>query len=302
LIVVKELYKLFGRVKALDKVNMIVPKGICGLIGPNGAGKTTLIHILAGLIKPDSGRVEVLGMDPWSQRYELMRRMGFLLEKPVFPMNITAMRYILHVARAKGLPDDEAVEALRKANLLNHAERKISGYSAGMKVRLGLAKAMIGKPELVVLDEPTANLDPSGRIELLKLIKTMHRDEGASFLISSHVLPELQKVCSWVCLMNEGRVIEQGFVEDLLDKYASKTYAIRVSKPRELAEALSSLNSLKVRLCENTVYVKGDASIIRRTLPNLILQTGNEMLGFRQLGRSLENVFLKALEEKTHGG
>ena len=302
MIVVKELYKLFGRVKALDKVNMIVPKGICGLIGPNGAGKTTLIHILAGLIKPDSGRVEVLGMDPWSQRYELMRRMGFLLEKPVFPMNITAMRYILHVARAKGLPDDEAVEALRKANLLNHAERKISGYSAGMKVRLGLAKAMIGKPELVVLDEPTANLDPSGRIELLKLIKTMHRDEGASFLISSHVLPELQKVCSWVCLMNEGRVIEQGFVEDLLDKYASKTYAIRVSKPRELAEALSSLNSLKVRLCENTVYVKGDASIIRRTLPNLILQTGNEMLGFRQLGRSLENVFLKALEEKTHGG
>ncbi len=302
MISVEGLSKLFGRIRALDRVSVEIPKGIGGLIGPNGAGKTTFIHILAGLIKADSGRVEVLGMDPWSHRYELTRRMGFLLERPVFPMNITAMRYILHVARVKGLPDSEAVETLREVNLLDHAERKISGYSAGMKVRLGLAKAMIGRPELVVLDEPTANLDPRGRIELLKLIKKMHRDKDVSFLISSHVLPELQKVCSWVCLMNEGRVIEQGFVGDLLDKYASKTYAIRVSKPRELAEALNGLNGLKVKLSGDTVYVKDDASIIRRALPNLILQTGNEIIGFRQLGRSLENVFINALRVKKHGG
>jgi ABC-2 type transport system ATP-binding protein len=301
MIVVEGLSKLFGKVKALDRVSVEIPKGIGGLIGPNGAGKTTFIHVLAGLIKADSGRVEVLGMDPWSQRYELMKKTGFLLERPVFPMNITAMRYILHVARVKGLPDGEAVETLREVNLLDHAERKISGYSAGMKVRLGLAKAMIGRPELVVLDEPTANLDPRGRIELLKLIKTMHRNKGVSFLISSHVLPELQKVCSWVCLMDEGKVVEQGFVGDLLDKYASQTYAIRVSKPRDLAEALSSLNGLRVKLSGDTVYVKGDASIIRRAFPNLIIQTDNEILGFRQLGRSLENVFLNALRMKEHG-
>ncbi|MEM2087968.1 MAG: ABC transporter ATP-binding protein [Thermoproteota archaeon] len=301
MVITEELSKSFGRVKALDGVSMMVPKGISGLIGPNGAGKTTLIHILAGLIKPDSGSVKVLDMDPWLHRYELMRKTGFLLERPVFPMNITGARYILHVVRVKGLKEKEAVEVLRKVNLSNHSERKISGYSAGMKVRLGLAKAMVGRPELVVLDEPTANLDPRGRIELLKLIKTMHRDEDIGFLISSHVLPELQKVCSWVCLMDEGRVIEQGFVDDLLDKYASKIYAIRVPKPRELAEALSGLNGLKVKLVKDTIYIKGDISLFRQELLNLILKTGNEILGFRQLGRSLENVFVKSLEVKKHG-
>lgn len=301
MIVVEELSKSFGRVKALDRVSMMPPKGISGLIGPNGAGKTTLIHILAGLIKSDSGSVKVLDMDPWLHRYELMRKTGFLLERPVFPMNITGARYILHVVRVKGLKEKEAVEVLRKVNLSNHSERKISGYSAGMKVRLGLAKAMVGRPELVVLDEPTANLDPKGRIELLKLIKTMHKDEDIGFLISSHVLPELQKVCSWVCLMDRGRAIEQGFVDDLLGKYASKIYAIRVPKPRELAEALSGLNGLKVKLVKDTIYIKGDISVFRQELLNLILKTGNEILGFRQLGRSLENVFVKALEVKKHG-
>ncbi|MBO3799630.1 MAG: ABC transporter ATP-binding protein [Candidatus Brockarchaeota archaeon] len=300
MIVVEELFKSFNKVNALDGLNIRVPKGINGLIGPNGAGKTTLIHVLTGLIKPDSGRVEVMGLEPWSQRYELMRKVGVLLERPVFPTNVSGMRYMLHVIRVMGLPEKEAVEALRKVGLLNHADRKVSGYSSGMKIRLGLAKAIVGRPELVILDEPTSNLDPRGRIELLKLIKTMHRDEDISFLISSHVLPELQRVCSWVCLMNEGRAIEQGFIDDLLDKYASKIYAIRVSKPRELAEALSGLNGLKVRLVKDTVYIKGDASIFLQELLNLVIKTGNEILGFHQFGRSLENVFLKALEEERH--
>ncbi|MEM1548216.1 MAG: ABC transporter ATP-binding protein [Thermoproteota archaeon] len=301
MIVVEELFKSFNKVKALDGLNMKVPSGINGLIGPNGAGKTTLIHVLMGLIKPDSGRVEVMGLEPWSQRYKLMKKVGVLLERPVFPPNVNGMRYMLHVVRVMGLPEEEATEALRKVGLLDHADRKVSGYSAGMKVRLGLAKAIVGRPELVVLDEPTANLDPKGRIELLKLIKTMQRDENINFLISSHVLPELQKVCSWVCLMNEGKVIEQGFVDDLLDKYASKIYAIKVSKPSELAKALSGLKGLKVRLNKDTVYIKGDITVFQQELLNLVLKTGNEILGFRQLGRSLENVFVKALEAKKHG-
>jgi ABC-2 type transport system ATP-binding protein len=301
MICVKELFKSFGRVKALDGLNIRVPNGISGLIGPNGAGKTTLIHVLTGLIKPDLGKAEVMDLEPWSQRYELMKRVGVLLERPVFPPNISGMRYMLHVARVRGLPENEAVEALRKVNLLNNADRKVSGYSAGMKVRLGLAKAIIGRPELVVLDEPTANLDPRGRIELLKLIKTMHRNENVNFLISSHILPELQKVCSWVCLMNEGRVVERGFVDDLLDKYASAVYILRVSKPSELAAALSNLG-LKVKVEYDALYVKGDALTIRQEVPKLISQIGCELIDFHRLGRSLENVFIKALEEKKYGG
>ncbi|MEM2939991.1 MAG: ABC transporter ATP-binding protein [Thermoproteota archaeon] len=301
MIVAERLSKLFGNVKALDGLNIRVPNGISGLIGPNGAGKTTLIHVLTGLIKPDSGRVEVIGLEPWSQRYELMKKVGVLLERPVFPPNISGMRYMLHVVRMMRLPEKEAVETLRKVNMLNHADRKVSGYSAGMKIRLGLAKAIIGRPELVILDEPTANLDPNGRMQLLKLIKGMHGEEGISFMISSHVLPELQKVCSWVCLMHEGKAIEQDYVENLLDKYASTVYVLRVSRPRELAAALCNLG-LKVKVEYDALYVKGDASTIRQEVPKLIGQIGGELIDFHRLGRSLENVFIKTLEEKKYDG
>lgn len=295
IIVAREISKSFGRVKALDGLSIEVPRGINGLVGPNGAGKTTLIHVLVGLIKPDLGEAEVLGLEPWSRRRELMERVGVLLERPVFPQNVSGMRYMLHVARVRGLPDSEAVEALRKVGLLEHADRDISGYSAGMKVRLGLAKAIVGRPELVILDEPTANLDPRGRIELLRLVRVMHKDEGVSFLISSHVLPELQRVCSWVCLMNEGKVIEQGFVSDLLDRYASSVYAVKVSRPVELVEALRSLG-FKAVLSKNTVYIKSDTPGFRQELLKLILQTGSDLLEFRQLGRSLESVFVKSMK------
>ncbi|MGQ9479559.1 MAG: ABC transporter ATP-binding protein [Thermoproteota archaeon] len=299
MIIAENLSKFFGRVKALENLSVKMPNGVNGLIGPNGAGKTTLIHVLTGLIKPDSGEVEVMGLEPWSQRYELMKRMSVLLERPVFPLGLTGFRYILHVARVMGLSEKEAVEALRKTGILDAAERKIAGYSAGMNVRLGIAKAILGNPELVVLDEPTANLDPQGRIDLLRLIRRMHRDNNVSFLVSSHVLPELQKVCSWVCLMYEGRAVEQGFVNDLLDKYSSKVYAIRVSKPGELVDALKTFKDIRVKIVDNTVYVKDDSNILRE-LPRLISQTDNEILSFHQLGRSLESVFIRALEGMRH--
>ncbi len=300
MIVAEKLSKSFDKVKALDNLNIKVPRGVNGLIGPNGAGKTTLIHILSGLIKPDSGRVEVMDLEPWSQRYDLMRKMGVLLERPVFPQSISGMRYMLHATKVIGIPEKEAVEALCKVDLLNYAERKISGYSAGMKIRLGLAKAIVGRPELVVLDEPTANLDPTGRMQLLKLIKRMHRGEGISFLISSHVLPELQKACSWVCLMHEGKAIEQDYVENLLAKYSFTVYALKVTKPDDLATALRGLG-LRVKVKNNTLYVRGDASTIRCEIPRLISRTGCELVSFHRLGRSLENVFVKALERKKYG-
>ena len=300
MIVAEGLSKSFGRVKALDGLSVKVPRGINGLVGPNGAGKTTLIHVLVGLLKPDSGSVEVMGLEPWSQRRELMKRVGVLLERPVFPQGVSGMRYMLHVARVRGLPDREAVEALRRVGLLKHADRKISEYSAGMKVRLGLAKATLGRPELVILDEPTANLDPRGRIEFLKLVRAMHREEGTSFLISSHVLPELQKVCSWVCLMSEGRVVEQGYVSELLDKYASGVYLVRVSNPGGLAEALRR-RGFKAKLAGDALYVAGSTPELRREVLRLALEAGGDVLEFRPLRRSLENVYVKAVEGGGRG-
>ncbi|MEM3466940.1 MAG: hypothetical protein QW566_10760, partial [Candidatus Jordarchaeales archaeon] len=147
---------------------------------------------------------------------------------------------------------------------------------------------------------PTANLDPTGRMQLLKLIKRMHKEEDIGFLISSHVLPELQKACSWVCLMYEGKAIEQDYVENLLEMYSSMVYALKVTKPDELATALRGLG-LRVKVKNNTLYVRGDASTICCEVPRLISRTECELISFHRLGRSLENVFVKALERKKYG-
>ncbi|MGB9760252.1 MAG: ABC transporter ATP-binding protein [Thermoproteota archaeon] len=295
MITTERLVKCFGKIKALDEVSIKVPDGINGLIGPNGAGKTTLINILSGLIKPDSGSVQILGFEPWSQRHKLMKKLGVLLEKYTFPSSVTGLRYIQHVARLKGYSDNEVLEALCHVELLKASERKILGYSAGMKKRLGVAAAILGNPELVILDEPTADLDPLGRIKLLRFVIRIHKEVGVNFLIASHILPELQKVCSWVCLMYEGKVVEQDFLETLLSKYYSKVYVVRVSNPEVFAQALRSRN-LKVKIKRSYLYIKGDLSVIRHEVLNIAHQTGNEVISFFQPKRSLEGVFVRALK------
>lgn len=294
------LSKSFGKIRALDNLNVRTPEGINGLIGPNGAGKTTFIHILVGLIRPDSGKVEVMGLDPWRQRHHIMKKVGVMLERPAFPQNVSGIRYMLHVTRVRRLPDDEAFKALRRVGLLGASERRISTYSAGMKARLGIAKALVGNPELVILDEPTANLDPLGRVLYLRMLKRMNMETGTNFLISSHVLPELQKVCSWVCLMHEGKVVEQDLVKNLIDRYSSATYIVEVSEPEKFASAIRNIGELKVEVRGNTVRIKGDVSLIRSEVPRLISQINCEVINFRQLGRSLESVFIKALRKRVN--
>jgi ABC-2 type transport system ATP-binding protein len=295
MIKVENVSKFFGKIKALNSLTVEMPKEICGLIGPNGAGKTTLIHILIGLIRPSSGTVNTLGLEPWSQRHELMRKIGVLLEREIFPQNVACLRYLKHIARLRNIRDTEVIEALRRVELLDVSWRKIAGFSAGMKKRLGIAKALLGNPELVILDEPTANLDPAGRIELMTVVSRINREMGTSFLISSHVLPELQRLCSWVCLMHMGNVVEQGFTKDLLNKYSPAVYVAEVTKPKDLSELINGFDELRAIVKDNYVYIKGDLEKIRHKVPELVVKTGDKLISFRQVGRSLENVFIKAL-------
>ncbi len=294
MIKVKNVSKFFGKIKALNSLTVEIPRGICGLIGPNGAGKTTLIHILIGLIRPSSGTVNILSLEPWSQRHELMRKIGVLLERETFPQNLECLRYLRHIARLRNIRDIEVIDALRRVELLDVSWRKIAGFSAGMKKRLGIAKALLGNPELVILDEPTANLDPAGRIKLMTMVSRINRETGTSFLILSHVLPELQRLCSWVCLMYMGSVIEQGFTEDLLNKYSPAVY-VEVTKPKELSELINSSDEIRAIVKDNYVYIRGDLKKIRHKVPELVMKTGGELISFRQVGRSLENVFIKSL-------
>lgn len=298
MIEVENVSKSFGRIKALNGLTVKVPRGICGLIGPNGAGKTTLIHILVGLIRPSSGVASTLGLEPWSQRSELMKRIGVLLERDIFPPDVSCIRYLQHIAKLRNIRNNAVIEALRQVGLLDISERKIMALSAGMKKRLGIAKAILGNPELIILDEPTANLDPVGRIELLEMVERIFREKGTSFLISSHVLSELQKVCSWVCLMHMGEKMEDGFVKDLLDKYSPAVYIAEVFKARELAEAINNIDGFEVTVKNGYVYIKGEVEKIQVKVPEVVVRMKDRLISFHQAGRDLENVFIKALSRK----
>lgn len=233
--------KRFGKVVALDDVSLGLKGKVSGLIGPNGAGKTTLINILLGYTRPNAGTVRVLGYDVSGELEEVKKRVGVLPEKPGFPAFFSGLEFLVRVARVRGFAEAEsrAEAVLKEVGLRFAGDRAIRTYSAGMYQRLGLAQALIGEPELVILDEPAANLDPLGRLDVLELIVRYSREEGVKFLISTHILYDVERTCDWIGIIDAGRVREQGSVEDLVKKYSGTTYRVVVSDPKKFVSVLT---------------------------------------------------------------
>ncbi len=224
IVVVENLRKEFGKdIVALRNVSFRLKRGIIGLIGPNGSGKTTLIRILLGLIKPTSGKAFCLGFDCWKESRKIREKIGVMLEKPVYPNSISCKDYLLFVARLKGLSARDVANEVRRVltfvELEDLADRRISTLSAGMQRRFSLACALIGEPELLILDEPTANMDVEGRLKMLSMIKGIYHERNVSIIISSHILPELDRVCDNVVLMKSGEVLDYGRIDELMGKY-----------------------------------------------------------------------------------
>lgn len=241
-IVAEGLEKNFGTVKALRGLNLRVSDGVFGFIGVNGAGKTTTIKILVGSLSPCGGRASVLGYDCVKESLKIREKVGVLHEKPSFPGNTSGLDYLGFVAQIYGFSKDGAKEqardVLKEVGLSSFEKRPINGYSAGMKQRLGLAQALVGNPELVILDEPTANLDPIGRSEMLNKILELHKDKGVSFFISSHILPELQSVCDHIGIINDGVILEQGEVQEIVEKNAGHVFKIVVSESKAFMDTI----------------------------------------------------------------
>ena len=236
------LVKRFGRVWALRGLDLEVPRGrTFGFIGPNGAGKTTTIRICLGLLRPDAGEVRLFGDDPWNNP-DVRALVGVLHEQMAFPEHLRVRKFLEHVARIYGVgePKKAALSALEIVELKDAADRKISALSAGMRQRLGIAQALIHGPELVIADEPTASLDPLGRMEILNLMARLHKEEGVSFFISSHILPELARICDHIALIHEGKVRISGELDELMDKFG-RAFRISVNRPEELLKHVKEL-------------------------------------------------------------
>ena len=238
---VEDIVKRYGKVVAVEGLSLEVEEGrVTGLIGPNGAGKTTTIKILLGILRPDYGKVEVFGEDPWDNP-GIRSRIGVIYERAYFPSHHRVLEYLEKACRIFGLPESRAREMLETVGLQEAKDRLIKGLSAGMLQKFAIAHALIHKPEFVVADEPTANLDPQARNGLLDLILKLHHKERVSFLISSHILPELSRVCESVAIINKGKVWAQGGFSELCQKFGVSATRVSTNKPEALAQAVKNL-------------------------------------------------------------
>ena len=296
----KNIVKRFGKITALNGISLTVNRGIEGLIGPNGAGKTTFINIILGLIRPDEGYISVFGMNPWRDGAEIRERVGVLHEKPQFPKNFTGREYLEIVGSFYGYGKYDVIKKVNKIiriiDLEKFVDRKIGTYSAGMVQRLGLAQALIGDPEFVILDEPTANLDPTSRIEFLELIARLYRDEGISFLISTHILSELERVCQRVSIICDGIIRERGSLIDLTKKYVTQ-YLIEVKNPIKLYDRLRDESIVeKIEFYDTKIFVETrNWREFQKILFRIILDNNIEVVSVLPRYGALEQVYRKVV-------
>lgn len=216
----ENLTRAYNEKVAVDGLNLRLVKGeIYGFLGPNGAGKTTTILMLLGLTEPTTGRAEVLGLDPFRQPLEVKRRVSYLPENLGFYRDLTGRENLRYVARLNGLngaaSERGIQEALERVELADAADQRVAVYSRGMRQRLGLAGVLVKKPQVMILDEPTLGLDPQGTKAILALIRSLRMEEKITVLLCSHQLHQVQEICDRVGIMNRGRMVAEGTLEEL---------------------------------------------------------------------------------------
>jgi len=293
-----ELTRRFGSLTAVDNLNLKVPKGsIFGFLGPNGAGKTTTIRMLLGLIKPDNGDVKLFNMLFKENRNESLSRIGAMVEIPSLYPHLTGYENLEVTRRLTGVPRENIGEALAIVKLEKDSGRLVRKYSHGMKQRLGLALALLGKPELLILDEPTNGLDPAGIHDVRDLMKRLSKETGITVFLSSHILREVEQIATHVGIINKGKLLFQGKLDDLqLQKQAQ--VRIEVDKPEEATKLLVKSNWTIINKGKKEIVIAAKDKSAVSEINNLLIKQGLEVLhaGYEQ--PSLEDMFLQLTEEE----
>lgn len=265
-----DLRKRYGAVNAVDGLDLAVERGdVFGFLGPNGAGKSTTIRMILGLVRPSGGTIRVFGRDVWRDRVNALSRVGALVENPGLYKYLSGRQNLWLMSELSGGVTHKAVEqALDTVGLADRADDKVKTYSFGMMQRLGIAQALVSNPELIVLDEPTTGLDPQGMKEVRELIRTLARDHGITVFLSSHLLHEVEQVCTKVMVIHRGRQVAGGSVADILADKGRLRFT--VSRPAEAAAALDGLDFARVHhICEDSIVVEasdGYAAEVNRLL------------------------------------
>ena len=263
LIETQDLSKRYGDVLALDSLSIELEPGIIGLVGANGAGKSTLIKILLGLLPPSAGGASLLGFDVRTQGTLLRQFVGYMPEHDCLPPDVSATEFVAHMAQISGLPRaaarERTAEVLRHVGLFEERYREMSGYSTGMKQRAKLAQALVHDPDLLLLDEPTNGLDPAGRDAMLALIHRIGTEFGISVVVCSHLLGEVERICSSLVAIDAGRLLRSDHIDAMTE--VTDVLVVEVSEGTdELAARLGTVGR-EVRLL--LVPLEGDETYDR---------------------------------------
>lgn len=302
----ENLSKTYGQVQALDGLSLSVPEGIVfGFLGPNGAGKSTTIRLLTGLAKPTAGLGWIAG-EPITDGSRLARKLGYLPEEPAFYPWMTPAEFLDYVGRVFGLPAAERklrVQALlEQVGLAEAGKRRIAGFSRGMRQRLGLAQALINKPEVLLLDEPASALDPAGRKEVLDMIHKLR--EQCTVFMSTHILADVERVCDRIAIIDRGKLIVDAHQAELQARYSLPAFELECL-PEQAEPFAAWAQALAGQPWIERVNVDGslaridvnDVAHARQALLPLAAGSGITMRRYEIVRPSLEDIFLRLVHD-----
>jgi ABC-2 type transport system ATP-binding protein len=296
---VQDLTKDYGARRAISGLNFEAQQGeIVGFLGPNGAGKTTTMRILTGFMPPTEGTATVAGYDVVSESLDVRRRVGYLPETVPLYMDMTAFEYLKFMADLRQLPNaaERAHETLKTVGMDGRAESYISSLSKGMRQRIGLAQALIHRPEVLILDEPTIGLDPAQVVEVRNLIRDIGKQR--TVLLSTHVLSEAQQICDRVLIINKGKIIAEDTPQNLQSRLVgAERAAVRVrGDADDLPKTVKGVKGVQ------SVHPAPDGSVefqfspgqdVRPAVAKAVINAGYDLLELRPVGMSLEEIFLE---------
>ena len=287
------LTRQFGDLVAVDNLDLCVPRGsVYGFLGPNGAGKTTTIRMLLGLIRPNGGKVHIFGERLDEHRIKLMKRVGALVETPSLYPHLTGQENLEVTRRLIGAPRRQIERVLATVHLEQAADRCVKGYSTGMRQRLALALALLGEPDLLILDEPTNGLDPAGIREMRGFLRRLPQAHGVTVFLSSHLLSEVEQIATHIGIVSQGRLLFQG-TPDELQAHLESQVTLGVDQPEAAARTLTekgwSVDQNGAHRLHVAVNDRSDVTLINAQL----VQGGINVFHLNLEQPSLEDVFLR---------
>jgi lantibiotic transport system ATP-binding protein len=293
------LTRRFGARLAVDDLNLLAPEaGVYGFLGPNGAGKTTTIRMLLGLIRPDVGEVRLFGAPLAAGRLSLMRMVGALVETPSLYPHLTGRENLEVTRRLLGAPRGLIDDALGIVKLAQDADRRVREYSTGMRQRLGLALALLNKPRLLVLDEPTNGLDPAGIHEMRDLIRRLPAEFGATVFLSSHLLGEVEQIAGHIGIIHQGRLLFQGTLAELQAR-RREHLVVGVKQTEQAMRCLAAAGWGAQRTDDGLLTVSAATPDAAARINGLLVNQGLEVFHIALAQASLEDIFLTLTDGRS---